>query len=516
MQKNGATERGILVSATPYDTRIAVLDNGVLSDLLVENITSSRTLGNIYKGVVQRVVPALQAAFVEIGLEKAGFLHIDDAIAIDRDARMRKEYGDDESSASENPSIGDVLEAGDVIMVQVIKEPINTKGARLTTRLSFTERFLVCYPNSNFIGISKQESDRNKRKIFRQLVRKYKAPDVGYIVRTQALYESENEIVKQMRKLEEKWQITKASFKEYPQKSCIYQESNSVEQSIREYFKEQTDFVYVDDENEYQNIREYLGGANSENLQKIKLWKGHESLFEAFGIEDDYEKTLSTKVYLPRGAYLIIEQTEALMSIDVNTGSRVHGSDQSRVFLETNLDAAREIAKQLRLRDVGGLVIIDFIDMESDEDRKAIADEFGKAIYFDNKSKTSYSTISKFGLMEVSRKRVRTNLASEKHSNCPMCGGSGIVYSMEATLSLIDRYLARISRKSKMKSVQLVVAPPLSKLLSENYGRMFHYLEHKHSLGIELLEAEDFVSHKFSFFNSDTGEDITEKFAFYS
>ncbi len=513
MQKNHAAKRGILVSATPYDTRIAVLDDGVLTDLLVENSTSNRTLSNIYKGVVQRVVPALQAAFVEIGLDKAGFLHISDAI--DRDILLRKEYGEDDSPAVAIPSIDKVLKAGDEIMVQVVKEPINTKGARLTTHLSFAERFLVCMPNSNFIGISKKERDFGKRKIFKHLVHRHKAPDVGYIVRTQALLESENEIVKQMRKLEEKWEITKNNFRECPPESCIYQESNSVEQSIREYFNEQTEYVYVDDENEYQNIREYLGEANPENLQKIKLWKGRDSLFESFGIEDDYEKSLSTKVYLPRGAYLIIEQTEALMSIDVNTGSRIHGSDQSKVFLETNLDAAREIAKQLRLRDVGGLVVIDFIDMDSEEDRNAVVDEFRKAIRFD-RTPLNFSAISQFGLMEVSRRRVRTNLASEKHSNCPLCAGSGIVFSVEATLSLIDRYLARIAKKSRIREVQLVVAPSIAKILSDDYGRMFHYLEHKHSLDIELLEAEDYVSHQFSFFNPETGEDITEKFAFYN
>jgi ribonuclease G len=513
MKKSNVVERGILVSITPYDTRIAVLDDGVLSDLLVENNTSGRMLGNIYKGVVQRVVPGLQAAFVEIGAEKAGFLHRDDAI--DRDILLRKEYGEDDSAPALIPSIEDMLKTGDVIMAQVIKEPINTKGARLTMHLSFAERFLVCMPNSNFIGISKKERDFSKRKIFKQLVSRHKARDVGYIVRTQALNESENEIVKQMRKLEEKWEETKNNFHEFSEESCIYQESNSVEQSIREYFNEYTKYVYVDNEAEYQNIREYLGSANPENLQKIKLWMRHDSLFESFGVEDDYEKSLSTKVYLPRGAYLIIEQTEALMSVDVNTGSRVHGNDQSRVFLETNLDAAREIAKQLRLRDVGGLVIIDFIDMETEEDKNAVVAEFKKATRFD-RAPLHFSAISQFGLMEVSRKRVRTNLASEKHSNCPMCAGSGIVFSMEATLSLIDRYLARIAKKSKMKNVQLVVAPALSRILSEDYGRMFHYLEHKHSLEIELAEADDYVSHQFSFFNPHTGEDITEKFAFNS
>jgi len=514
MQKNNIAERDILVSVTPYDTRIAILDNGVLTDLLVENSTSSRTLGNIYKGVVQRVVPALQAAFVEIGMEKAGFLHINDVI--DRDSLLKKEYGeDDSSSTTAMPTIENIMKQGDEIMVQVIKEPINTKGARLTTHLSFAERFLVCMPNSNFIGISKKERDFNKRKVFKQLVRMHKAQDVGYIVRTQALYESENEIVKQMRKLEDKWEITKNNFNEFPPESCVYQESNSVEQSIREYFNEYTRLVCVDDESEYNNIREYLGSANPENLKKIKPWKSKESLFESYGIEDDYEKSLSTKVYLPRGAYLIIEQTEALMSIDVNTGSRVHGSDQNRVFLETNLDAAREIAKQLRLRDVGGLVIIDFIDMETDEDKNAVVDEFRKAIRFD-RTPLNFSAISQFGLMEVSRRRVRTNLASEKHSNCPLCGGTGIVFSTEATLSLIDRYLARIAKKSKIRRIELVVAARLAKILSDDYGRMFHYLEHKHSLNIELLEAEDYASHQFSFINPENGEDITEKFAFNS
>lgn len=511
MARINTAKRGILVSTTPYDTRIAVLDDGVLSDLLVENANTNRTLGNIYKGVVQRVVPALQAAFVEIGMDKAGFLHIADAT--DRDSLLRKEYGEDDKGTQEIPSIEKVLKQGDEIMVQVIKEPINTKGARLTTHLSFAERFLVCMPNSNFIGISKKERNFDKRKIFKQLVQKYKARDVGYIVRTQALQESENEIVKQMRKLEESWEITKENFKNQPAETCIYQESNSVEQSIREHFNEYTEYVYVDDPAEYQNIRDYLGSANPENLQKIKLWKGNDSLFESFGIEDDYEKSLSTKVYLPRGAYLIIEQTEALMSIDVNTGSRVHGSDQSRVFLETNLDAAREIAKQLRLRDVGGLVIIDFIDMDTEEDKLAVVDEFRKAIRFD-RTPLNFSAISQFGLMEVSRRRVRTNLASEKHSDCPLCGGSGVVFSLEATLSLIDRWLSRLSKKSKIRKVQMVVSGRLAHILSDDYGKMFHYLEHKNSLEIELFEEEDYAVHQFSFLNPETGEDITEKFAF--
>ncbi|HSQ41304.1 MAG TPA: Rne/Rng family ribonuclease [Fibrobacteraceae bacterium] len=506
-------KRGILISLTPYEKRIAIMEDGELAELVVEGVRSNRVLGNIYKGVVQKVLPGLKAAFVDIGLEKAGFLHQDDAV--DRNILLAREFGeeDDDEKEGEELAIDQILKEGQQIMVQVVKEPISTKGARLTTHLSFAGRFLVCMPNTNFVGVSKKERDGYKRREFKKIVRRLKAPDVGYIVRTNGLGESESEIKKQMHNLESKWESCKSAFNSQPPETCIYQESDSIETTIREYFGDNTDYVYIDDKDEYNTMRDYLKELSPDKLDKIKLWSSTESLFEYFKIEDDYERTLSRTVRLPRGGNLVIEQTEALVSIDINTGPKVHGKDQAKNILETNLDACYEIAKQLRLRDIGGLVIIDLIDMETDEDRDQVNQEFKKAIRKD-KAPISFLPISQFGLMEVTRKRVRMNLMTEKTTKCPTCDGAGHIYTLETTVSLIDRWMARAKRMGRRRRFSLVVSSPVVKVLTENYARYFHYLEHKHSMRLDLMEDETASMNKFYFLDPDTQEDLTELYNF--
>ena len=506
-------KRGILISVSPYEKRIAIMEDGELAELVVEGGSSNRVLGNIYKGVVQKVLPGLKAAFVDIGLEKAGFLHQDDAV--DRNQLLAREFGDDDDGQAqgEDLSIDQILKEGQQIMVQVIKEPISTKGARLTTHLSFAGRFLVCMPNTNFVGVSKKERDVQKRREFKKMVRSLKARDVGYIVRTNGLHESETEIEKQMRSLETKWEQCKVNFETQGAETCIYQESDSIETTIREYFGENTDYVYIDDKEEYEVMRDYLKELSPDRLEKVKLWSSTESLFEYFKIEDDYERSLSRTVRLPRGGNLVIEQTEALVSIDINTGPKVHGKDQAKNILETNLDACHEISKQLRLRDIGGLVIIDFIDMEAEEDRDLVNQEFKKAIRKD-KAPISFIPISQFGLMEVTRKRVRMNLMSEKTTKCPTCAGAGHVYTLETTVSLIERWLSRARKLGRRKRFTLVVPTPIVEILTKDHGRYFHYLEHKHAVSIDLVEDENSPMNQFAFRDQDSGEEITDMYNF--
>ena len=504
------SKRGILISMTPYEKRIAVMEGGDLAELVVESAESNRVLGNIYKGVVQKVLPALKAAFIDIGLEKAGFLHQEDAI--DRNILLSREYGDkdDDETVGEELSIDQILHEGQEIMVQVVKEPISTKGARLTTHLSFAGRFLVCMPNTNFIGVSKRERDPKKRREFKKVVRRLKGPDVGYIVRTNGLSESELEISKQMRELEAKWEET--NFENQPAETCIFKESDSVAQTIREYFSDNTDYVYVDDRDEYIAIRKELQKLSSDKINKVKLWTSKESLFEYFKIEDDYARSLQRSVPLPHGGNLVIDQTEALVAIDVNTGPKVYGKDQEKIIFETNIDACYEIAKQLRLRDIGGLVVIDFIDMELQENRDAIYQEFRKAIRKD-KAPITPTPLSQFGLMEVTRKRVRTNLMTEKTHVCPICRGTGHVFRLETTLSAIDRWLSRARSKGKFKKIKMVVSSEMVDLLCKDMARMFHYLEYKHELQLELVEDDKMYPSQFYMFN-DKDEDITEEYNF--
>ena len=500
-------KREILISKTPYEKRIAIMEDGELAELVVESVSSTRVLGNIYKGVVQKVLPALKAAFIDIGMEKAGFLHQDDAM--DRNELLRREYGDDddEGGPSKEISIDNILREGQEIMVQVVKEPISTKGARLTTHLSFAGRFLVCMPGTNFIGVSKRERDPAKRREFKKVVRRLKARDVGYIVRTNGLIESEFEIQKQMRELESKWEQTKFNFANQPAETCIYEESDSIEQTVREYFGENTDYVYIDNREEYLALRDYLKVLSPDKLNKVKLWNKNESLFEHFKIENDYARSLQRRIPLYNGGNLVIEQTEALVSIDVNMGKN-RGKDMGKFVLETNLFACREIAKQLRLRDVGGLIIIKFLTMNSDADREAVFQEFRKAIRRD-KAPISPAQIGQFGVMEVTRKRVRVNLMTEKTELCPICRGGGRIATLESTLGMIDRWMARASTKGRMREVTLVVSTSLVDELCKNDLNIYRYLESKHNMKINLVE--DDYAHENQFWMYDKNkEDITD------
>jgi ribonuclease G len=507
------TKREILISMTPYDKRIAIMENGELSELVVEGLESKRVLGNIYKGVVQKVLPGLKAAFIDIGMEKAGFLHQDDAV--DRDTALRAEFGDDDEEGErvELPSIDQSLKEGQEIMVQVIKEPISTKGARLTTHLSFAGRFLVCMPGTKFIGVSKKERDPGRRRLMKQMVRRNRGENVGYIVRTNGLQMSEDEIIKQMEALETKWQVTQANFESSAPEELIYQESDSVETTIREYFSENTDFVYIDDKDEYRAMRAYLQILSPRMVNRVKLWSSRQSLFDYFNIEEDYERILHKKVPLPRGGYLVIEQTEALVSIDVNTGPKVHGKDQAKNILETNMDACWEISKQLRLRDIGGLVVLDFIDMDSEEDRDKIAQEFKKAIRKD-KAPISFLPLSQFGLMEVTRKRVRGNILTEKTHQCPTCSGRGYIYTLEACLGQVERWLARCAKQGVHKHVTMVVNPQIVDVLLEDFGAFFHYFEHKYDLKLEVVEYDGENPGRFFMFDSKSKEEITDMYSF--
>lgn len=500
-------KREILISKTPYEKRIAIMEDGELVELVVEGVSSNRVLGNIYKGVVQKVLPALKAAFIDIGMEKAGFLHQEDAM--DRAELLRREYGDedDEGGSAKEIPIDEILKEGQEIMVQVVKEPISTKGARLTTHLSFAGRFLVCMPGTNFIGVSKRERDPAKRREFKKVVRRLKGRDVGYIVRTNGLNESEFEINKQMRELEAKWEETKFNFENQPAETCIYEESDSIEQTVREYFSDNTDVVYIDNRDEYYALRDYLQRLSPDKLNKVKLWNEDVSLFENFKIENDYARSLQRKVPLfnngKRIGWLILEQTEALVSIKV---------DVPLMTNEVSVVVCQEIAKQLRLRDVGGLIIIKFPEFSDENVRETVYTEFRKTIRRD-KAPISPSPVSPFGLMEVTRKRVRVNLMTEKTEVCSVCCGGGRIGSINGTLGMIDRWMSRAHNKGRMREVTLVVNPKLVDELCKNDCNIYRYLESKHFMKINLVE--DAHAHVNQYWMYDkNNEDITELYNF--
>jgi len=339
------------------------------------------------------------------------------------------------------------------------------------------------------------------------MIRKLKSPDCGYIVRTNGLSESEAEFQKQIKILEAKWGACKEASAVVQAPDLVYQESDSSETTLRDFFSEDVDAVWIDDKDECRTVVNYLKVLSSDKVGKVKLYTGDISLFDHFGIEEELEKTFQRRAPLKRGGYLLIDRTEALTAIDVNTGGKVRGRDQGKNILETNVDAAWEVAKQMRLRDLGGLVVVDFIDMESNEDQENVVREFKKAIRQD-KAPISFSPLSQFGLMEITRKRVRPDAVQEQTLACPTCKGAGYIPSRESILASIDRWLRRHRAKQGEKDLTLSLNTGMIDFLTENRAVAFKYLEQAHHSKIQLVEDDDANIDEFHFYATKTGEEI--------
>jgi ribonuclease G len=516
MSRNTQFHRQILINHTPYEKRIAILENNHLGEIFYEHPDGVVLLGSIYKGVVNAVLPGLQAAFVDLGHGKAGFLHAEDVG--DRMHRLRSEYEDDEDAASSNTpasessSINDLLKVGQELLVQVTKEPIGNKGPRLTTHISLPGRFLVCMPNTDFVGVSKKSRGFHRRRELKRLIRRLKAKGVGYIVRTLGLRESEEELAKQMEILESKWELCKQRAEQYEAPCLIFRESNFSETTLRDYFSQAVDQVIIDNREEYDSVINYLKVLSPEMVDRVNLYNGKQPIFDYYGLEEELEKTFESKVYLRRGGYLIIEQTEAMVSIDVNTGGKVLGKDQSKNIIETNIDAAWEIAKQMRLRDLGGLIVIDFIDMENEDDVQKVENEFKKAIRQD-KAPIHFSLISQFGLMELTRKRVRPNLTRNRSNICPTCQGNRYIPKQEGVLAAIDRWFHRCHAKSDIREITLVLNPEMIEIITSDRACILKYWERKYDFILELMEDEAAHFINYRMFSTKTGDEITQLYS---
>jgi ribonuclease G len=509
------SKREILINVRPYEKRIAILEDGRLSEVFYERPDSTRLVGDVYKGVVNAVLPGLQAAFVDIGLEKAGFLHVedvesrsllDDALGEDDDEDEGRPHAHREDTAGK--PIDQLLKVGQEVLVQITKEPIGTKGPRLTTHLSFAGPFLVCMPGTDFIGVSKKAREPQQRRALKRMIRELKSPECGYIVRTNGLNESEAEFAKQMKILEAKWEACKQAAATLSAPSLVHKESDTSDTTLRDYFSDEVDAVWIDDRAECATVVGNLKVLSPDKVGKVKLYTGEESLFDHFGIEDELEKNFHRRVPLRRGGYLLIDRTEALTAIDVNTGGKVKGRDQGKNILETNLDAAWEVAKQMRLRDMGGLLVVDFIDMDSEEDKEAVVREFKKAIRQDT-APISFAPLSQFGLMEITRKRIRPDAVQEQTNSCPTCHGAGYVPSRELVLASVDRWLRRYRAKKGTPDITLALSPHMIELLTDNRAQVFKYLEQSHKANIQLVEDDEANIDEFRVFATRSGEELT-------
>ncbi|PPC94419.1 MAG: ribonuclease G [Methylotenera sp.] len=444
----------ILINVTPQETRIAMMENGVVQELQIERSSSLGLVGNIYRGVVCRVLPGMQSAFVEIGLQRAAFLHAGDVL---------------ECSLGEgNRPIESVLREGQPVMVQIIKEPIGTKGARLTTQVSIAGRFLVYLPQQDHIGVSQRIEDEAERELLRaRLIGLLPAErEGGYIIRTMSENASDEELLADVDYLNKTWAHIQTKSKEAPDRSLVFQDLNLAMRVLRDVLCAETERVRIDSSETYQKLVEFANLYAITALEKLVHYQGERPLFDMYSVEQEIEKAMSRKVELKSGGYLIFDQTEALTTVDVNTGSFVSGKNLSDTIFKTNLEAAQCIARQLRLRNLGGIIIIDFIDMDEDTQRSAVLEELQKAVARD-RARTGINGFTPLGLVEMTRKRTRESLAHILCEPCSTCKGRGELKTAQTVCYEILRELLREARQFNAKELRVLAAPKVIDMLLE-------------------------------------------------
>jgi len=434
----------ILINVTPQETRVAVLEQGVVQELHIERASSLGLIGNIYKGEVVRVLPGMQSAFVEVGLGRAAFLHIADLL----------EFG-----ADQQRQIQDLLHEGQPLMVQVIKEPIGSKGARLTTQISIAGRFLVYLPEQEHIGVSQRiESETEREALKERLLRLLPGgQEGGYIIRTLAESATDEELLADLDYLHKAWANVQEASQSAKVRTLIYQDLNLPLRVLRDFLCDETSRISVDSRETFQKMQDFAQRYAGAVLERIEHYPGHRPLFDLHGIEEEIEKALSRKVDLKSGGYLIFDQTEALTTVDVNTGSFVGNRTLADTIFKTNLEAAQTIARQLRLRNLGGIIIIDFIDMEDEAHRNAVQEELQKAVARD-RVRTGIHGFSGLGLVEMTRKRTRESLAHILCEPCPCCSGRGELKTAQTVCYEILRELLRESRQFNAREYRVLAS----------------------------------------------------------
>lgn len=511
-------KKEIIINSSPHEVRVAMLEDGDVVELLVERADSKRIVGNVYKGKVTSVKPGLQAAFVDIGLERAGFLHASDLDHVEDEDEDVPSGG---SGGSGNrgrrgrdrrvPDIDKVLKVGDSILVQVTKEPINTKGPRLTADISLPGRYLVMMPKGRHIGVSRKIEDRRERVRLKQALQKHRSGEGAFIIRTAATDVAEESLKQDVDYLSDLFTQIDQKTKEVQAPALVHEDVGMVVGLIRDIFKEETSRLLIDDKDDYERLMTYVKTFAPSLKQRIQLYKGDLPIFDEFDIEQEIKKTLDTRVWMKKGGYLIIQPTEALVSIDVNTGRFTGKRNQEETILQTNMLAAREVARQLRLRDMGGIIVVDFIDMEVEANKKRVFNELRNHLKRD-RARHKVFAVSGLGLVELSRQRVRPSLLSQLSDPCPYCNGTGKVLSMETMSNKIERLVHRIAIVTREHQLQIQANPVLALYLLEQRPEQFRELCRNFDLELNVLDDASLHVEQFRIISLATGKDLIAEF----
>ncbi|MDX1734565.1 MAG: ribonuclease G [Halioglobus sp.] len=472
----------ILVNITPMETRVAVVDNGATQDIHVERAVGRGIVGNIYCGKVVRVLPGMQAAFVDIGVERTSFIHVSDIMPLDAEGREDRERN------SEN--ITDHLHEGQKVIVQVTKDPLGTKGARLTTQLSVSTRYLVLMPQTDHVGVSQLIEDPEERTRLQEVLAQGLASEDmtdagGFILRTAAEGVGPEEIVADLRFLKRLWAAVSRRAAAAGGAELLYEDLPLHLRTARDLARASVTRIYVDSREGFDAMRAFCDEYVPQVSPLLEHYAGERPLFDLHGVEDDIQRALARKVELKSGGYLIIDQTEAMTTIDVNTGSFVGRRNQAETILKTNLEAATSLARQLRVRNLGGIVIVDFIDMADPEHRRQVHRTLEKAMQRDP-ARNQITGVSELGLVEMTRKRTRESLERMLCEDCPVCNGRGVLKTAETICYEIFREIMRDARAYENDNLMVLAAQPVvDRLLDEESAN--------------LADLEEFIGKTISF-----------------
>jgi ribonuclease G len=473
----------ILVNVTPQETRVSITEQGVVQELHVERRSARGLVGNIYLGTVVRVLPGMQSAFIDIGLERAAFLHI-------ADIWSAREKGDN------GTPIERILSDGQTVLVQVIKDPIGSKGARLSTQISMAGRLLVYLPQEAHIGISQRIEDEGERALLKEKLQQLLPANEegGFIIRTVAEFASDKELNDDIEYLTRLWTRIKEGAKTAPPSTLIHQDLSLALRVVRDFVNEKTERILVDSRETFQSMREFAESYTHSAVPVLEPYTGERPLFDLFGVEDEIERALARRVDLKSGGYLIIDQTEALTTVDVNTGGFVGGRSFDDTIFKTNLEAAQVIARQLRLRNLGGIIIVDFIDMESDEHKESVLGELKKNISRD-RTRLTLNGFTALGLVEMTRKRTRESLAHVLCEPCPMCQGRGEVKTAQTVCYEILREILRSARQFDAKEYRILASQKVIDLFldeeSQSMAQLGDFIGKPISLQVETQYSQE-------------------------
>ncbi len=473
----------ILINVTPQETRVAVMQQGVVQELHIERGNQRGLVGNVYVGKVKRVLPGMQSAFIDIGLERSAFLHVAD-------------IWENRVNGDAAKPIEKVLFEGQSVLVQVIKDPIGSKGARLSTQLSFAGRLLVYLPQEAHIGVSQRIENEDERETLRARLQQLLPADHagGYIIRTMAEGSTDEEMRADVAYLDKLWGKLQQQAKQLAAPALLYKELDISLRVLRDFVSPDSSRILVDSRDTHLRMQEFAADFSTAELDKLNHYIGTRPLFDLYGVEDEIESALSKRVNLKSGGYLIIDQTEAMTTVDVNTGGFVGGRNFDDTIFKTNLEAAQVIARQLRLRNLGGIIICDFIDMDSQEHRDGVLEEFRKMLAMD-RTRISVNGFSSLGLVEMTRKRTRESLAHVLCEPCPTCQGRGEVKTAQTVCYDILREILREARQFNAREYRILASQQVIDLFldeeSQSLAQLSDFIGKPVSLQVENLYNQE-------------------------